>query len=392
MIYQQILNSVATIVVGPPGAITFTNWAALPRDGMYHEILGTRMDQLVPQLNPSFRERGFEGFSAMMADWCGAALRSQKVFELPINGGHNGSNNNGHYRFDAATMQCSIAHQPSDFSDAEWVESKALWIANGGTAASWDAQNINRGYQPGAKTWKDGRWVADHSYWSHVDAEEFGLFYLRYAIVKIDPMTGNHIRLGMVTGGYGSNDVHAFYSPTRKKLYIGADDVVASRYGMIQEVDPITGDSAVVAGISQWYEVERTQIEGTEKHYLYSLYYGARNQTPREPAAWIFDTSNRSAPQVAIPQIDPTTVRTLVHSNATGLLAILGNGRMAQIDMTTGVVTDKGDSGIPVLVLDKQSVKANHTNGRHRLVQIDASNKGFVLLPATDTNAYVRAL
>jgi|ERR1700674_75066 len=67
-------------------------WSSLPTRA-WVEVLGTRMDQLVSQLPPGFKDFGVEGFSAVTADWSGAAFDSDTGRFWCSGGGHMGSNN-----------------------------------------------------------------------------------------------------------------------------------------------------------------------------------------------------------------------------------------------------------------------------------------------------------
>jgi hypothetical protein len=133
-------------------------WSSLPTRA-WIEVLGTRMDQLVGQLPPGFKDLGVEGFSAVTADWSGAAFDPDSGRFWCSGGGHMGSNNNGLYEFSLETMAWRVAMTPSIYTPADLEKSRALWNA---TAKKWIT--FSQGYDVNTDWWKDQKPAALHTY------------------------------------------------------------------------------------------------------------------------------------------------------------------------------------------------------------------------------------
>ena len=87
------------------GALTLiTSWASAPLQ-RWVEIANTRMDQLVPSLNPKFTEPLNYPFSTVLSAWNGAAFDDATgKFYICGAGGH-GTMNNGQYEYNAETFK-----------------------------------------------------------------------------------------------------------------------------------------------------------------------------------------------------------------------------------------------------------------------------------------------
>lgn len=133
-------------------------WTALPRR-VWIELPGTRMDSLVPLLPTGFVDFGAEGFSAVTADWSGAAFDPQTGCLWCSGGGHTGSNNNGLYEFCVETFSWRIAMSPSIYSPRDLEASKAAWNA---TERKWIA--FDQGFEVESDEWRDGKPTATHTY------------------------------------------------------------------------------------------------------------------------------------------------------------------------------------------------------------------------------------
>jgi hypothetical protein len=391
--YPYTVNILAT--VQPPGVITFTNWAAIPRVNAFVEIANTKLDQLWPQIGPQFKERGSaSGLSAAMSAWIGAALIDGKVFVSHTPGGHSDSVCNFGWSFDGRDMLYRLLYQPSDYRDAVWNESIALYAAAGIDARTL---NPNHSYLPsGDRVWKDGlNQTAMHSYGTQVDAQEFGIFHLRDAVRHYDKTTWAHTRMA---GPVGNNEIvpgdsWSFYSPSRKKVYLMSD--LNSEYGHVYEVNPTSGVSGKIGlSVRQWGGSETCPIEGTEKVFVVARVRQQRLDGVYEWYSYILDFATMTKIDLLPKQTDPFAGDSLVgvvHSNKTGIVALRGSGRLSNISITDGTITDRSVSGIPQSTLRKLGV-TNGLYGRLALVTVDANNQGFVLLADHDENARVMAL
>jgi hypothetical protein len=389
MKYSQSVNVVVS--AAPSGPLTFTTWAAIPRVNSFVEIANTKMDQLLPQIGPQFRERGSAaGFSAAMAAWCGAALRGSQFIMLRL-GGHNDSCNNAGFCFDATAMQWSLLFQPSDYSDAVWNECNQLYIAAGIDPATL---NCNRAFPGlGDLVWKDGKLVSTHSYGTIVDAGVHGVFHLRDATRTFDPVTWQHTKLAESAGGAQvPSDAFAFYCVAKDRVYLCGD--INFAYGAIFEIDPVTGNSVrSPLGIDQWAGVEVCEIEGTIQ--MFHVSRGSRPNPTTNAPEWLSSFIDFAAgtQQWFVQTADPFAADGLLavaQSNKTGVIALRKSGRLSKMD-STGKFVDWVDSGIPQSALTKLGM-TNGTWGRLRLVQDDANNQGFVLLADHDENVRVMAL
>jgi hypothetical protein len=143
---------------GSDGRVSEAFWSSLPLR-TWIEVAGTRMDQLLRKLPPGFQDLGVEGFSAITADWSGAAFDSETGRIWCCGGGHLGSSNNGLYELDLERMSWRIAMQPSLYTPADLAASKAEWNQ---TDKKWI--DFWQGYHVGEDWWRDGKPTALHTY------------------------------------------------------------------------------------------------------------------------------------------------------------------------------------------------------------------------------------
>lgn len=335
-------------------------------------VPNTRMDQLVPSFGPQYKERGFSGTAAIFDAWIGCALRDDDLIFLHP-GGHNDTNFNGDFAYNATSKKWRMLHLPSDFTDPVWAESVALY---GGSRAN---VNISERYDPhGDLVWKDGRPCSTHCYGLVVDAEEFGVFHLRNGVWRYDPTTQEKTKLPGVGSFQAPSDAYAFYLSSTKKIYVGIDNTPANLYGQIYEVDPTSGAWTLITASGEWYESECCQMEdGRVFRFMRSnntsvvIDFSARTVTPTPTLSDLFAA-------------DPLIA--LMFSNETGLLALRGSGNLSSVNMTTGQVTHVGPSGIPASLL-QGPVRINHTLGRLKRVA-NGSAKKFIFPIATSVDVY----
>jgi hypothetical protein len=126
------------------GRINCVSWETVPI-GRWVEVTGTRLDALDAEVKaavPGWSDRGNEDWDGVLADWVGMAWDTRQGTErgwVTVGGGHDGSSNDGVYRFDLRWMQWSVERMPSDAS--AWPESYNASFTNFTPAAEYYASN-----------------------------------------------------------------------------------------------------------------------------------------------------------------------------------------------------------------------------------------------------------
>jgi len=103
------------------GRINCASWQTVPID-RWVQVTGTRLDALDAEVKaavPGWSDRGNEDWDGVLADWVGMAWDTRHGTErgwVTVGGGHDGSSNDGVYRFDLRWMQWVVERMPSDAS------------------------------------------------------------------------------------------------------------------------------------------------------------------------------------------------------------------------------------------------------------------------------------
>ena len=354
-------------------------WDSAPR-GKWIEIPNTRCDQLAPALNRSFVERGNTGFTSIMSAWSGAAFDEASGKFWCFGGGHNDSNNNGLYEFDAEALKWRIAMQPSDYSDPVWNECNARYAA-----AKVGLGNVNHPFDPkgGANVWKDGKPVAQHSYGTMVYVPAIGVLMLRDGVRLYDPVSGTGKFVRSVLGGHPvENDSHSFYDG--RTIYLMG--VINGNYWAVLTYDPSTnedlgpmhwrtpGDPAKF----NWAGTSSTQISGTRTMFFWN------QQTS---VGWTIDFATGLA--AAVPGVAglfaSDGIVTLCHAPQVGVVALLKSGETVIIDPASGATSNQGGLRMPAQTISNAGM-LNGTWGRFRYYR---KRNALVLLAGTDENVRV---
>ena len=195
-------------------AATERFWSSLPKQTWF-EVPATRMDSLVPRLPQGFIDLGAEGFSAVTADWSGAAFDADSGRLWCSGGGHVGSNNNGVYEFALETLSWRIAMSPSLYTRSDLDTSRTAWNT---TTKKWIA--FSQGYAVDTDEWRDGKPTAVHTYGDIAWLPSIRRIYRSGLLSNwlIDPVSGLPERCGKTDWTPGTT---AFYDAARRRLIRG---------------------------------------------------------------------------------------------------------------------------------------------------------------------------